>query len=342
MSDADATAHGAQPRRLVWLNGRFMPADEAQLSAFDAGVQHGIGLFETMLAVWDAADQRPRVLDLDRHLRRLADSARELRLTEALRTDRLADAVDMAVERTALVDPERRARVRLTLTGGDLNLLHRPMPSAEPNDADGPAPTQPSQPSQPGDPTILIAVTPAQQYPAAMFDRGVRLTIADPRANPLNPFEGHKTLNYWWRLRALQDAAAKGAGEALVLQVTNHVAGAAVSNLFAVKDGTLRTPIARGEEERIAQGKAAMPSPVLPGVTRGRIIELAAARGIGCDTRMLSIDDVLDADEVFLTNSSWGVLPAVAVEAKAIADGNPGPITADLRRAWLAEPASEG
>jgi branched-subunit amino acid aminotransferase/4-amino-4-deoxychorismate lyase len=163
-----------------------------------------------------------------------------------------------------------------------------------------------------------------------MVQRGVSATIADARANPLNPFEGHKTLNYWWRLRALQHASSRRAGEAIVLQVTNHLCGGAVSNIFLVKDNTLLTPIARGEEEQ-----GALPSPVLPGVTRRTIIEQAEAIGLGCGRQMLSVEQMLDADEVFLTNSGWGVLPIVKVEAEAIGDAIPGPVTNRLRARWL-------
>jgi len=293
----------------VWLNGALVSRDEAKVSAFDAGFQHGVGLFETMHATM--TEDGPRVFRIEQHLERLKQSAIDLQLTEQLRTGALAEAVEHVVERSGLVSDGVDARVRLTLTGGDLNLLQRGA-------------------GQSMDPTILIAVTPAVKYPPEMFDKGVLVTIADTRANPLNPHEGHKTLNYWWRLRELQQASTKAAAEALVLQVTNHVCGGAVSNLFAVIDGTLVTPIARGEE--VGGGLA---SPVLPGITRRAIIELAAARNIGCDTRMLAVSDVLDADEVFLTNSSWGVLPVRAIEAKTIGAGMPGEVTMGLREAWV-------
>ncbi len=285
----------------VWLNGRFIERDEAKISVFDAGLQHGVGLFETMLAA--GAD----VFRLDDHLARLAESARLLRLTDSLRTRPLAEAVLAVVERAALP----KARIRLTLTGGDLNLLQ-------------------AQRIAPVDPTILIVAQPATEYPGSFFERGVRVTIADGRLNPLDPDAGHKTLNCWSRLRALQQAAAAGAGEALWFSVTNHVMSGSVSNLFLVKDGSLHTPFARGEEE-----KGSMTAPVLPGITRAFIIEAAQSMGIGTARRMLDINALLDADEVFLTNASWGVLPVVAVEAEAIADAHPGDVTRRLRAAWL-------
>jgi len=293
----------------VWLNGRWIATDEARVSAFDAGLQHGVGLFETMMAM--GVSSGSVVHRLDDHLARLAASAVELGLTARLETAPLAEVVREALGRSGLAE----ARIRLTLTGGDLNLLVR---------GEAAAPRH--------DPTILVAVQPATRYPASFFTDGVRVTVADARANPLDPFAGHKTLWYWPRLAALQEAARRGAGEALWFTVTNHVAGGCVSNLFAVRDGRLLTPLVRGEEP-----PGGLRAPILPGVTRARILALAAAAGLECERRMLTYDDLVHASEIFLTNSSWGVLPVVGIEAVDIADAKPGPVTARLREAWLAD-----
>jgi branched-subunit amino acid aminotransferase/4-amino-4-deoxychorismate lyase len=136
-----------------------------------------------------------------------------------------------------------------------------------------------------------------------------------------------------------------------------------VSNAFLVKDDVLITPIARGEEEEVARldeddddleggnlggtgggatnlgevGRsrgAAMPSPVLPGVTRRWVMDWARGQRLDVERRMVKIDDVLGADEVLLTNSSWGVLPVVKVEKEAIGDGVVGPVGKALAGAW--------
>lgn len=297
----------------VFLNGRIFDGSEIpQVSVFDAAFQHGVGLFETLTGGVSGSGE-PWALHLDRHLQRLADSARELGLSADLREGALADAVLETVRRAGLP----RARVRLTITGGDLSMLSRG------GSAHGGASA-----ALPHDPTVLIVAQRATVYPEALFERGGALVVADARANPLNPLEGHKTVNYWWRLRELQAAAAKGAAEALVLQVSNHLCSGCVSNIFMVQGGALVTPIARGEETGV-------PSPVLPGVVRGFITEWAGGRGITVHRRMVSIADVLEADELFLTNSSWGVLPVVRVEKERIAGGQVGPLTTDARRAWL-------
>lgn len=327
----------------TFLNGRFLSRDEARVSAFDAGLQHGVGLFETMLGgCAGEPPRRPWVFRLEEHLERLIASAAQLGLSDSLRAPALAQAVLSTVERAALP----MTRVRLTITGGDLNLLDRrgamqgDRPASSP-----PTSTAPGAPIAPIDPTILIVAQPASEYPSEMFDRGVSLVVAGLKVNPLDPIAGHKTLNYWARLRELQIAARARAGEALVMQVTNFLAGGCVSNAFVVKQGTLITPIARGEESgsepavgaapaRSASAPMPTPSPVLPGVTRGWVLDWAREQRLRTERRMVSISDVLDADELFLTNSSWGVLPCVRVEQKQIGSGAPGEVTRRLLAAW--------
>lgn len=304
------------------INGRIVEGSEQTVSAFDAGLQHGVGLFETFTA--GVRGGAPWALHLEEHVERLARSARELGLSDSVREAGLADAALKAILHAGL----DRARVRLTLTGGDLNLLNA---------------AQTGTPARVL-PTVIIHVQPATAYPEDMFERGVSAVLADMRVNPLDPAAGHKTLNYWSRLRELQRAASQRAAEALVFQVTNHLAGGCVSNCILVQreDDRIQlvTPIARGEEHDVAsaagasQSGAIVPSPVLPGVTRAWAIEEAASRGYRVLRRMISINDVLKADEVLLTNSSWGVLPVVKVEAEAIGDGVVGPIAKELRRAW--------
>ena len=164
----------------VWLNGNFVSSDEAKVSAFDAGFQHGVGIFETMRA------SRGRVIDLFPHLERMAASAQVLGLSEQMLVEPLGEAVLATLSRSEMED----ARIRVTVTGGDLNLL-REGGAAQ-------------------DPTILIVAQPVTPYPDELFEKGTTVTIADSRANPLDPFVGHKTLWYWPRLMELQKAAGKG------------------------------------------------------------------------------------------------------------------------------------
>jgi branched-subunit amino acid aminotransferase/4-amino-4-deoxychorismate lyase len=338
----------------VFLNGSFISRDDARISAFDAGLQHAVGLFETMTAVRRRPPQRNphstphstphadpdptpdpsggfEVIHLRPHLDRLARSARDLGLAESLRLHALEDAIAHTLRHAAADMPSTpRLRLRLTLTGGDLNLLDKARDPGSPHDSITP--------------TLLIVAQPATRYPDELFSRGGLATIADLKLNPLNPFESHKTLNYWPRLRELQLAAAKRAAEALVFQVSNHLAGGCVSSVLLVKHGRILTPLVRGEEleshlpddpdSPISSKGAYLPSPILPSVTRQWALDWADAELIDVEKRLLTIDDVLAADELLLANSSWGILPITRVERAVIGDGAVGPVAAALIAAW--------
>jgi branched-subunit amino acid aminotransferase/4-amino-4-deoxychorismate lyase len=287
----------------AWLNGTFVPMTEATVSAFDAGFQHGVGLFETMAA------RHGRIFRGLEHMERMRSSAKELGLADTLRPEALVDACEATLAANSL----QHARVRVTLTGGDMNLLARGATEVR------------------HDPTILIHVQPPTPYPPALFEQGIGVRIADAQLNVADPFAGHKTLWYWPRLHALQRAASDGMQEALWFDVTRALSCGCVSNVFLVKDGALVTPVARGEEPK----DSPMRSPVLPGITRAAVISLAEENGIAIRRERVEIEAVLSADEVFLTNSSWHVLPVVRVEQRTIGTGKPGDVTSTLRAALV-------
>ncbi len=287
----------------VYLNGEMVDHGDAHIGVEDAGLQHAVGLFETM-GVYHG-----RVFRLQAHLDRLRGSAQALGLAGgAASLGGLGEAVEETVRRNQL----DRARLRLTVTAGQASLLRD------------------SSVQQPAGPTLLIVPSEPTVYDLAYFEEGIMAVVAPGMANPFDPLAGHKALSYWGRLRTLRQAAAIGAGEAIWLTPTNHLASGAVSNLFLVKGDQLLTPIARGEE---AQG--ALPAPVLPGVTRAAVIELAESIGLSVVRRMLDINDLLDADEAFLTNAGWLVLPVTRVEKKTLGGGRVGAVTLKLRQALL-------
>jgi branched-chain amino acid aminotransferase len=292
----------------IWINGKFVEPADARIGYFDGGFQHGIGLFETMLARGGA------ILRLEAHLERLTASARLLQLFDELRIEPLAEAVQLCLQKSTLRD----ARIRLTITGGDLG---KPFAGANANGGAASVPT----------PTVAIHVQPPTRYPDDFFAKGVSVCVTDARANPFDPFASHKSLAYWPRIQALRAAASAGHGEALWFSIGNRLASGSVSSVFLVKEGKLLAPFARGEEP-----VGAPPAPVLPGCTRAAVIVWAEGAGLTVERRDLSIDDVLGADEIFLTNSSWGVLPVVKVEKAVIGAGVPGPVATRLRERWLA------
>ncbi len=111
----------------------------------------------------------------------------------------------------------------------------------------------------------------------------------------------------------LQFAHQKRAAEALWFTIDNCLAEGCISNVFLVKDSALYTP--------------PIETPVLAGVARKTVCQLALQKSIKLIEKDLSIDDLLAADEIFLTNVIMQIMPVSKVEKHTAGDGKPGPMT---------------
>jgi branched-chain amino acid aminotransferase len=186
------------------------------------------------------------------------------------------------------------ARIRLTLTTG-------PMAEAK------------QQPK----PTLLITAVNFRPYPRQYYQKGVLVVLCPYRQNPGEPTYGHKTTSYFSRMTALSLAHQNGAAEALWFTVDNRLAEGCVSNVFLVKDSVLYTP--------------PIETPVLAGVARKTVCQIALESSIKLKEKNLTIEDLLGADEIFLTNVVMEVMPVVAVEKHTVGDGKVGPMAKRLR-----------
>ena len=165
--------------------------------------------------------------------------------------------------------------------------------------------------------TNLLITAPAfVPYPQDYYDKGVRVILTDFRQSSKNPYAGHKTTCYGPRLTALRNAHEKLAAEALWFTTENALAEGCISNVFLVKNGALYTP--------------PVTTPVLPGIARKTVIEIAEAEDIICYEEPLRIEDLLGSEEVFLTNVIMEVLPVAAVEAHTVGEGKPGTLAKKL------------
>jgi branched-chain amino acid aminotransferase len=143
---------------------------------------------------------------------------------------------------------------------------------------------------------------------------------------------GHKTLNYFSRLTALREANSRGAGEAMWFNVHNYLESGSISNVFIVNAGEILTPPTAAElkDPAIASAVPYAASCVLPGITRATVIELAKQENIPLRPAALTINDLLAADEVFITNSIMQIMPVCRIERSSIGHDRIGPITRRL------------
>jgi branched-chain amino acid aminotransferase len=203
-----------------------------------------------------------------------------------------------AVSRVLQANELTDARLRLTVTSG-------PLPGSE----------------EQRKPTLLITAAPFRAYPADYYQAGVLVVLCPFRQNPTDPTCGHKTTSYHPRLLALNLAHQRRAAEALWFTTDSRLAEGCVSNVFLVKDGTLYTP--------------PVETPVLPGIARKAVCRLAKEQSVELVEKDLYIGDLLDAQEVFLTNVIMEILPVINIEKHTVGEGKVGPVTRRLRESFL-------
>lgn len=122
-----------------------------------------------------------------------------------------------------------------------------------------------------------------------------------------------------WR-DALLQSRGQGFDEVLLQDINGQVVEGAVSNVFFVTQGILRTP--------------ALASGPLPGITRAKVIGLAGELGLSLDEGVVSPADLRSSQEIFLTNSLAGIRPISTLESTILPA--PGPVTLRLQTAWRA------
>jgi branched-chain amino acid aminotransferase len=133
---------------------------------------------------------------------------------------------------------------------------------------------------------------------------------------------GLKTLAYVDAVAALLEARRAGADEALFLDTEGHCSEATASNLFIWSGAELVTP--------------PLSCGVLPGITREAVVELARSEGLPVVERAVELDELLSADEAFLTSSLRGVAPLVRIDTDPIGQTKPGHWARQLGSGYLA------
>lgn len=203
---------------LVYVDGAFVPRDQASVSVFDAGFVLGDGVWEGLRLV------RGRLISIDDHLDRLYEGAGAIRLDIGLDRAALLAAVHATLERNGMTDG---AHVRLMVTRG-----RKTTPNQDPRFAPGPA-------------TIVIVA----EYKAPMPEskaRGLKLFTSAIRCSGPDVFDlrlnSHSRLNF---IQALIQAIDAGADEALMLDPQGFVASCNSTNFFILRGGELWTSTGR-------------------------------------------------------------------------------------------------
>jgi branched-chain amino acid aminotransferase len=250
-----------------------------------------------------------RVFRLAAHLARIRASCDALFIPLKFNDAVLTEAIASLLAANDIAE----ARLRLTITRG--SAVHDPLHGLR------------------VEPNVFITAAELEEYPAEFYERGFTVMLLDEQK--LNPYDlqaGHKTLNYLSRLAALREANRRGAGEALWFNVHNYLESGSISNVFIVKDGKLLTPPTPAElsDPSLRDALPYARSAVLPGITRAVVLELARSAGLDVRLMAINVTTLLEADEVFLTNSIMRIMPVCRIERSAVGNEKPGPMTVDL------------
>lgn len=268
-----------------YLNGTLVLSRSCHIPAADRSYLLGDGLFETILV------QQSKAVYLAEHLNRLNQSAGvfayRLPAEEAL-----AEAINSVIEANALETAALRLTVSPKESEGLLAKANSPL-------------------------NILVTFRYGIPYPATAYEQGLNAVIAaSTRRNEHSPLARHKTTNFLDSILAKQEANARGADEAILLNTAGNLTEATVANLFLVVNGEVLTP-------PLADG-------VLPGIVRAKVLEHCRIHNIPAREETLSPQIIGQAGEAFLTNSLMTVMPLRRIGEHTLATAREGSVSTRL------------
>jgi len=282
----------------AWLNGRFVPADEAKISVVDAGFVQGTSVAEQVRTF------AGRLFHLEDHLARLQRSL------EIVGVDPGLSAAELAVLAEKLV----AHNYRLLEPGDDVGLSIVVTPGLYAGYG-----------GQPGRATVCLHTYPlpfhlwAEKYHVGQALVTTTVEQVSPRSWPAS-LKCRSRMHYY--LADRQAERIEPGARAVLLDHEGAVTEASTANVILYD---------RGRGLRIPPRSA-----VLQGISLRVVEQLAAAMGIATEEERFGPDRIFQADEVFLSSTPFCLLPVTRFNGRAISEGQPGPVFGRLLAAWSA------
>ena len=276
----------------IWLDGRLVPWDEANVHVLTHTLHYGLGVFEG-LRCYEGHDGRSAIFRLDEHVERLFGSAHVLDMAMPYTPDQVASACIETVRANAL--KTCYIRPLAFLGDGEMGLAARPATR------------------------VAVAAWPWGAYLGDDgLAKGVRLkTSSFARFHPNTMMTKAKAVGHYVNsILAAREARGLGYDESLMLDVDGYVSEASGENIFIVSKGVVRT--------------TSLPT-VLAGITRQSVLTMLADLGIPTREERFTRDEIYLADEAFFTGTAVEVTPIRELDDRRIGSGAPGPITRRLQ-----------
>jgi len=198
---------------IIYIDGKYLPEDQAKISVFDHGFLYGDGVFEGIRAY------NGRVFRLKEHLDRLYDSAKTIDLHPPLSKDELVEVICELLRKNKLDNAYIRPIISRGV--GDLGLDPRKCPK----------------------PSVIVIATSWGAMYGDLYDKGLRAITVSVRRNPAEALPPNvKSLNYLNNILAKIEANYKGGDEAIFFDTNGYVSEGSGDNLYVVKNGEIITP----------------------------------------------------------------------------------------------------
>lgn len=178
-------------------------------------------------------------------------------------------------------------------------------------------------PSLSGPNNLVIIAREFKENPKIWYEKGVNVIISNIERTSAKAFDPNiKSGNYLNNVMAYMHAKKEGAFEAIMLNSIGHLTEGTTSNIWMVKDNKISTP-------PISAG-------LLDGITRKTVMVLAKKNGLAIEQKNLTPDDLVNADEAFLTATTKEVVPITRIDNAPIGTGEPGKITLSILKLYRA------
>ena len=237
-----------------------------------------------------------KILKLRSHITRMFESAASLRLQPGYSIDEIEEAV----RETVSINDRLDGYIRLVFTRGKGSLGLNPFlcPKA----------------------AVFIIAEKIKLYPDEMYEDGMSIVVAKRPRVPIACLDPQvKSLNYLNNILAKIEAIDAGVLEALMLNIDGEVAECTGDNIFIIKDGKISTPHTDAG--------------ILNGITRQFVINtIAPALGYSVEEQCISLEEVNNADEVFLTGTAAEIIGVSHIGENVVGCGKVGPITKSLEQ----------
>ncbi|EQC46224.1 aminotransferase class IV [Bacteriovorax sp. Seq25_V] len=251
---------------------------------------------DSIYEVTDAYEMNPCFLD--EHLDRLWISASKLFMPINYTREEIVHEISKCLKK--LSAPRSYIRIIITRGEGEITL----------------------DPSNAGKNNLIIICRPLQKNPNWWYQNGVEVVVAQTKRTAIESMDPSiKSGNYLNNILAFNEAVSKGAFDAIMLNHDGNVTEGTTSNVWLVKNGIFYTP--------------ALKAGLLSGITRAKLIELCHENNIQVREENISIKQLLEADEVFLTSSTKRIIPVVKIDTNIIGSGRPGIKSLELLNKYL-------